>query len=162
MAIIRRRIDSRVDFMAQIYIILYIMSTYPSSLQICGPASLIDCFGALPDPRVERTREHRLIDVVVIGFCATLAGGEGFTDMEIFGISKQEWFKTFLELPNGIPSHDTFNRVFQALDPRRFAIASCAGRRGCGPPCLERSWLWTAKRCAGRWTGARGMRCPIS
>jgi len=96
------------------------MSTYPSSLQICGPASLIDCFGALPDPRVERTREHRLIDVVVIGFCATLAGGEGFTDMEMFGISKQEWFKTFLELPNGIPSHDTFNRVFQALDPQAF------------------------------------------
>jgi predicted transposase YbfD/YdcC len=74
----------------------------------------------LPDPRVERTREHRLIDVVVIGFCATLAGGEGFTDMEMFGISKQEWFKTFLELPNGIPSHDTFNRVFQALDPQAF------------------------------------------
>jgi len=80
----------------------------------------MDCFGDLPDPRVNRTREHRLIDVVVIGFCTILAGGEGFNDMEEFGKAKESWFRTFLELPNGIPRHDTFNRVFQALDPEAF------------------------------------------
>ena len=83
-------------------------------------ASLIESFSSLPDPRIARKREHKLIDILVIGFCSTLAGGEGFNDMELFGHSKQEWFKKFLELPNGIPSHDTFNRVFQALDPEAF------------------------------------------
>jgi predicted transposase YbfD/YdcC len=80
----------------------------------------MDCFGELPDPRINRTREHLLIDVVVIGFCTLLAGGEGFNDMEEFGRSKEAWFRTFLKLPNGIPSHDTFNRVFQALAPEAF------------------------------------------
>ena len=96
------------------------MSTQPASLTSATPASLSDCFGSLPDPRIERTRSHKLIDIVTIGFCATLAGGEGFNDMEEFGRSKEAWFRTFLELPNGIPSHDTFNRVFQALDPEAF------------------------------------------
>ena len=96
------------------------MSTHPLSFQENVPASLIDCFGVLPDPRIDRTRCHRLIDILVIGFCSTLAGGEGFNDMELFGKAKEEWFRTFLELPNGIPTHDTFNRVFQAIDPQAF------------------------------------------
>lgn len=85
-----------------------------------SPQSLIDCFGGLSDPRMDRTRCHKLIDIVLIGFCATLAGAEGFNDMEWFGKSKEAWFRTFLELPNGIPTHDTFNRVFQAIDPKAF------------------------------------------
>ena len=84
------------------------------------PASLIESFSVMPDPRVDRTRRHLLVDVVVIGFCATLAGGEGFSDMEAFGKAKEAWFRTFLELPGGIPTHDTFNRVFQALNPQAF------------------------------------------
>jgi len=74
----------------------------------------------LPDPRVNRTRDHLLIDVIVIGLCAILSGGEGFNDMEEFGRAKEAWFRTFLKLPNGIPRHDTFNRVFQSLDPEMF------------------------------------------
>lgn len=96
------------------------MSTAPASSPGSGSVSLIACFSVLPDPRVDRTRRHRLIDVIVIGFCTILAGGEGFTDMEEFGKAKEAWFRTFLELPNGIPRHDTFNRVFQALDPQAF------------------------------------------
>ncbi|MBM4163867.1 MAG: ISAs1 family transposase [Lentisphaerae bacterium] len=96
------------------------MSTDPSVTPGSVPVSLIDCFGTMPDPRLDRTRCHKLIDILVIGFCATLAGGEGFSDMEQFGLSKEAWFRGFLELPNGIPSHDTFNRVFQALDPAAF------------------------------------------
>jgi predicted transposase YbfD/YdcC len=64
--------------------------------------------------------DHKLIDVLVIAVCCLLCGGEGFNDMEDFGKAKFDWFKSFLELPNGIPSHDTFNRVFAALKPKRF------------------------------------------
>lgn len=96
------------------------MSTHSSKAHENAAASLLDCFRVLPDPRVNRTRDHLLIDIVVIGFCATLAGGEGFNDMEEFGKAKEAWLRTFLALPNGIPRHDTFNRVFQALDPKAF------------------------------------------
>jgi predicted transposase YbfD/YdcC len=83
-------------------------------------ASLIEHFKTLPDPRVQRTKEHELVDVLTIGVCTLLCAGESFNDMEDFGLAKAEWFKTFLALPNGIPSHDTFNRVFAALDPQHF------------------------------------------
>lgn len=82
--------------------------------------SLIAHFKDLPDPRVNRTKDHALIDVLVIAVCTLLCGGESFNDMEDFGHAKEEWFRTFLTLPNGIPSHDAFNRVFAALDPHKF------------------------------------------
>ena len=82
--------------------------------------SLIEHFKDLPDPRVNRTKEHDLIDLLVIAVCTLLCAGESFNDMEDFGHAKQDWFKTFLALRNGIPSHDTFNRVFAALDPEQF------------------------------------------
>ncbi|MCI0421982.1 MAG: ISAs1 family transposase [Acidobacteria bacterium] len=82
--------------------------------------SLIEHFKNLTDPRVERTKDHDLIDVLVIAICTLLCGGESFNDMEDFGHAKHDWFKTFLGLRNGIPSHDTFNRVFAALDPEGF------------------------------------------
>jgi predicted transposase YbfD/YdcC len=82
--------------------------------------SLISHFQDLPDPRVNRTKDHELVDVLVIAICTLLCGGESFNDMEDFGRAKQDWFKTFLALPNGIPSHDTFNRIFAALDPKGF------------------------------------------
>jgi predicted transposase YbfD/YdcC len=82
--------------------------------------SLVEHFKDLPEPRVDRTKAHALIDVLIIGVCTLLCGGEGFNDMEDFGKAKEQWFKTFLTLANGIPSHDTFNRVFAALDPNKF------------------------------------------
>ena len=82
--------------------------------------SLIEHFKDLPDPRVNRTKDHDLIDLLVIAVCTLLCAGESFNDMEDFGHAKQDWFKTFLALRNGIPSHDTFNRVFAALDPEQF------------------------------------------
>jgi predicted transposase YbfD/YdcC len=82
--------------------------------------SLIEHFGKLADPRVNRTKDHDLIDVLIIAICTLLCAGESFNDMEDFGKAKEDWFRTFLSLRNGIPSHDTFNRVFAALDPEKF------------------------------------------
>lgn len=82
--------------------------------------SLVEHFECLADPRVDRTKDHDLIDVLIIAVCTLLCGGETFNDMEDFGHAKYDWFKTFLGLRNGIASHDTFNRVFAALDPHQF------------------------------------------
>jgi predicted transposase YbfD/YdcC len=83
-------------------------------------ALLLDCFQPLPDPRLERRKLHKLIDIVVIGLATLISGGEGFADMQAFGEAKQAQLKELLELKNGIPSHDTFGRVFALLDPREF------------------------------------------
>jgi hypothetical protein len=84
------------------------------------PISLIQHFSVIVDPRIERGKEHQLIDVILISLCAMLCGAETFVDFEDFGRAKQEWLKTFLALPNGIPSHDTFGRIFALLDPEQF------------------------------------------
>jgi predicted transposase YbfD/YdcC len=77
-------------------------------------------FGRVQDPRIERSKEHKLIDILSIAICAVICGAEGWVDIENFGKSKMSWLKTFLELPNGIPSHDTFGRVFSLIDPEEF------------------------------------------
>jgi predicted transposase YbfD/YdcC len=82
--------------------------------------SLVEQFKDIADPRVDRTKDHSLVDILVIAVCTLLCAGETFNDMEDFGKAKEEWFRTFLTLANGIPSHDTFNRVFAALDPKEF------------------------------------------
>lgn len=74
-------------------------------------------FAELQDPRVERTRRHLLQDIVLIAIAAILSGAGGWDEIERYGKAKKQWLKSFLQLPHGIPSHDTFNRVFQALDP---------------------------------------------
>ena len=84
------------------------------------PKDLLECLQGVEDPRVQRTRDHKLIDILVIGVCCLICGGVGFTDMETFGKAQCEWLRSFLELPNGIPSHDTFNRVFSAIKPEGF------------------------------------------
>jgi len=83
-------------------------------------ASIVEHFRTLKDPRIERTKKHNLLDILVIALCTLLTGGEGFQDMELFGKSKRAWLQTFLALPHGIPSHDTFGRVFARLNPQRF------------------------------------------
>jgi predicted transposase YbfD/YdcC len=77
-------------------------------------------FADLKDPRMERTRYHDLMDIVAIAICAVICGADGWLDMQAYGIAKYDWLKTFLHLPNGIPSHDTFRRVFCLLEPTAF------------------------------------------
>src|SRR3989442_5073932 len=83
-------------------------------------ASIVEHFQTLEDPRIERTKKHLLLDILIIAVCTLLTGGEGFQDMELFGKSKRQWLQTFLALPHGIPSHATFGRVFARLNPTRF------------------------------------------
>ena len=74
-------------------------------------------FENLTDPRLERTRRHELFDLVVMALCATIAGADGWADIERFGNERLAWLRTFLTLANGVPSHDTLGRVFARLDP---------------------------------------------
>lgn len=84
------------------------------------PLDLESYFAAVKDPRVERTKRHKLLDIIIIAICGMICGAEGWAEIEEFGKEKEEWLKTILELPNGIPSHDTFGRVFARLDPVQF------------------------------------------
>jgi predicted transposase YbfD/YdcC len=88
-----------------------------------GGASLRAHFAALPDPRVARTRRHALLDVVTLAVCAIVCAADTWVDVERWGRAKLPWLRTWLDLPHGIPSHDTFGRVFAALDP--VAFESC-------------------------------------
>jgi predicted transposase YbfD/YdcC len=77
-------------------------------------------FASLPDPRIDRCKLHKLLDIVTITICAVISNADGWEDIEAYGHAKEELLRTFLELPNGIPSHDTFERVFARLDPIAF------------------------------------------
>lgn len=74
----------------------------------------------MSDPRIERTKRHKLIDIITIALCAVICGADNWVALETYGCAKYEWLKTFLELPNGIPSHDTFSRVLAQLNPQEF------------------------------------------
>lgn len=82
--------------------------------------SIAKHFSRVKDPRIDRTKRHRLLDIIIIAICGVICGADGWVDIELFGKTKIEWLKTFLKLPNGIPSHDTFGRVFAALNPVEF------------------------------------------
>ena len=75
-------------------------------------------FGSVTDPRIARTRRHDLLDILFIALAGMLSGAEDFVTIAEYGRIKQDWFEKLLRLPNGIPSHDTFRRVFARLDPK--------------------------------------------
>jgi predicted transposase YbfD/YdcC len=77
-------------------------------------------FGKVSDPRIGNATRHKLMDIIVIAICAVICGADGWSDVALFGRSKFKWFKTFLGLPHGIPSHDTFGRVFGLINPDEF------------------------------------------
>ncbi len=82
--------------------------------------AIADHFAQMTDPRVERSQRHKLIDIITIAICAVICGADTWVDIASYGRAKIEWLKKFLELPNGIPSHDTFARVFARLNPEEF------------------------------------------
>jgi predicted transposase YbfD/YdcC len=83
-------------------------------------------FGDLTDPRIARTKRHALLDIFILALCSILGGANGWADVERFGKAKLDFFRQFLPLPNGIPSHDTFGRVFARLDPA--GLSQCIHR----------------------------------
>ena len=77
-------------------------------------------FSKVSDPRIDRTKRHKLLDIICIAICAVICGADNWVEVENFGEQKLGWLQTFLELPNGIPSHDTFGRVFAQVNPEEF------------------------------------------
>src|SRR5436305_13645738 len=77
-------------------------------------------FAQVEDPRIERTKRHRLRDIIILAICGVICGAEGWVEIEEFGNAKEAFFQELLDLPNGIPSHDTFGRVFGLIDPKQF------------------------------------------
>ncbi|MCI9098539.1 MAG: ISAs1 family transposase [Lachnospiraceae bacterium] len=82
--------------------------------------SLVGCMEEVPDPRAPYNQKHKLLDIIVIAVTAILCGMDTWNEIEDWAKSKREWLGSFLELPGGIPSHDTINRVFQMIDPEKF------------------------------------------
>jgi predicted transposase YbfD/YdcC len=82
--------------------------------------SLLAHFADLNDPRIERTKKHKLIDIIAIAICGVICGADNWVEIAYFGEVREAWLRQFLELPNGIPSHDTFNEVFARLDAQAF------------------------------------------
>ena len=91
-------------------------------MDLLAPSPATWLFAGVTDPRVERTRRHLLGDLLLLALCATLAGAESFADMEDWARTKEGWLRTFLELPGGIPSHDTFERVFRRFNPKELHV----------------------------------------
>ena len=82
--------------------------------------SLLESYRDLPDPRSERNQDHPLISSVFIAICGTISGADNWVDIEAYGKAKADWLKTLVPLPHGIPSHDTFGRVFRFINPQAF------------------------------------------
>lgn len=99
-------------------------ATSSKALNIANATALTEkmgeIFSEIEDPRVERTRVHLLTDILTIAILSVIAGGKGWEDMENYGLSKYEWLEQFLALPYGIPSADTFRRVFERINPKVF------------------------------------------
>ena len=82
--------------------------------------SIAEHFNDIEDVRIERGKKHKLIDIITISICAVVCGADGWIDIEMYGIARKKWLEKFLELPNGIPSHDTFSRVLSQINPDEF------------------------------------------
>ncbi len=93
-----------------------------------GPRPMMEHFEGLEDPRVDRAKRHELLDIFVITIRAGICGADNWVEIEESGNAKREWLSRFLGLPNGIPSHDTFGRVFGRLDPEQFGACFMKGR----------------------------------
>jgi len=88
-------------------------------------------FMSITDPRIDRQKAHPLTNILMIAICAVISGAESFVDMEDFGNAKKEWLGSFLDIHNGVPSHDTFGRVFSLIDPKQFQQSFAAWMQSC-------------------------------
>ena len=134
--------------------------------------SILDHFADLDDPRVERTRRHKLVDIIAIAICSTICGADSWAHMELFGKSKLEWFQSFLELSGGIPSHDTPAKAGAGYSARFLPVWTQSSSRVASWPgpkpslsCCPEKWSpLTARRPDGPTIGreAREPGHPVS
>ena len=117
--------------------------------------TLQEHFATLADPRVERTKQHQLLAIITIALCAVICGADTWVDVEEFGYAKRGWLETFLDLPNGIPSHDTFGRVFARLDPEQFQACFLSS----GSETFSVLRIWTGIRADGTMRPRRLPNC---
>jgi len=94
-------------------------------MSVASQLSILTHFSSLKDPRIDRTKKHLLADIIALTICAVISNAEGWEEIEAYGKEKHEFLKTFLQLPNGIPSHDTIERVFQRIKPAEFERCFC-------------------------------------
>jgi hypothetical protein len=93
--------------------------------------SLLTHFQVLQDPRLERSRLHNLLAILAITICAVICEADSWVDVQKYGIAKHDWLQGFLKLPNGIPSHDTFGRVFAAILPEQLQVCFAGWNIAC-------------------------------
>ena len=115
-------------------------------------------FASLPDPRVERTKLHPLINILSIALCAVISGADDWVAMEAYGHAKQAFLSTFLDLTHGIPSHDTFGRVFGLLDPEQFQSCFLSWIRTIEALTVGEVIAIDGKRLCGSQQAGRGKR----
>ena len=111
--------------------------------ELSGKETLLELLEGLPDPRLDHNKRHRLVDILAIAICGALCGIDDYVELERFARIKHRWFESFLELPNGIPSHDTIGRVLAILDRKVFAdvfvkwLSGWAGELGDGQIAID-------------------------
>ena len=131
------------------------------AVRIAGPESIQAHFGKLKDPRVNRTRRHSLLDIIVLAICAVVSGADDWVGVADFGQAKLSWLRQYLALPNGIPSHDTFGRVFGLLDPVEFEACFSSWTRAAFGEVAEEVIAIdgkTARRSHDRLTGRQALQ----
>ena len=129
-------------------------------MDVGARAGILRSFATLPGPRVKRTRKHELLDLVAIAICGVICGADGWAQIAEFGRCKRKWLATFLALPHGIPSHDTFGRVFARLDPVAFERCFLAWMNALAQKPFGRLIAVDGKTLRGSFDAAR-QRSPL-
>jgi predicted transposase YbfD/YdcC len=107
------------------------MKNKQNSQSDVAPPPVMRFFMSISDPRIDRQKAHPLTNILMVAICAVISGAESFVDMEDFGNAKKDWLGSFLDLSSGIPSHDTFGRVFSLIDPKQFQVSFALWMRSC-------------------------------
>ncbi len=122
-----------------------------------GVTAIAETFVRITDPRIERTKRYRLLDMITIALCAAICGADSWVDVAKFGRAKRDWLDRFLDLEHGVPSHDTFGRVFAALDTEEFLLCLQNWLRSLGLALKDQGIAIDGKTLRGSFDRASGQ-----